>query len=72
MPRLPGHREGIRRHQRYGQLALELGRTLAPEYVLSVETVRTIKGEDVEVEIKRPVIACFVCDDRGCEFCPKV
>lgn len=30
----PGHREGVRRHQRYGQQALDLGRTLDPKYRL--------------------------------------
>lgn len=34
MARLPGHREGIRRYQRYGQQTLDLGRTLAPHLTL--------------------------------------
>ena len=41
--REPGRQQGVRRYQRYGQLALDCGRTLDPAYVLS------IKGEPVEV-----------------------
>ena len=41
--RKPGHREGVRRHQRYGQKTLELGvRTLDPSYQLRID------GEVVE------------------------
>jgi hypothetical protein len=28
--RKPGHREGVRRYQRYGQLTLAVGKTLKP------------------------------------------
>ena len=52
--RLPGHREGIRRHQRYGQLTLAVAPTLDPKFSLG----------------RKP--KCVVCDDKGCEFCPKV
>jgi hypothetical protein len=30
--RKPGHREGIRRHQRYGQLTLTVGQTLRTKW----------------------------------------
>lgn len=99
--RLPGHREGVRRHQRYGQQALDLGHTLAPEFTLlsrqcqicgstatewaedgtqlgctdcgyeTREYALTITDEVVEFEVISS-IGCVVCDDRGCEHCPRV
>lgn len=34
MPRRPGRRQGVRRYQRYGQTALDLGRTLDVKFTL--------------------------------------
>lgn len=37
MPSKPGRQQGVRRHQRWGQTALDLGRTLDPKFSIPIE-----------------------------------
>lgn len=71
--RKPGHREGVRRYKRYGQLGLPLGKTLdlATDAMLDQlqEQIDRTTGEPGRVRVVRP---CAVCAGEGCEFCPKV
>lgn len=64
---LPGRRSGIRRYQRYGQTALDLGRTLDPKFsLLSPEK----PDEEVRV-IEYPHVIAFLEDpDHAVEAGP--
>lgn len=94
MTRLPGHREGIRRHQRYGQQTLDVGKTLVlfckgcdsplneagyctnPNWCTFKDRQQrgALPGRMslAELRLIRSRRKCVVCDDKGCEFCPKV
>jgi len=78
--RKPGHREGVRRYQRYGQLTLAVGKTLDAELEKFIdENAQTSFGVSPEKllhEMRKkpsaPQTPCAVCNGRSCEFCPKV
>lgn len=65
--RLPGHREGIRRHQRYGQQTLDLGRTLAPHLTL-VRPCQFCGSTDCEWAEGDTQLACTDCGFETREF----
>ena len=60
--RKPGHPQGVRRHQRYGQQTLNVGATLDSRYVLSVgsEMVEVLTDEG-------PVLI----QDGPCRYSPR-
>lgn len=55
--RKPGHRQGVRRYQRYGQTTLNVGRTLAPEFLIG-PCVMTPEGAMPDHEA---ISACELC-----------
>lgn len=67
--RQPGHREGVRRHQRYGQTAFDVGRTLGERYSLGRDLDDFTEGVDF-------IGTCQSCgsylDVRQHETCPRV
>jgi hypothetical protein len=80
MPRF-GHREGVRRNQRYGQTTLDVGPTLDNVIQLPARPGFAVFGFRNRREVERYVAdagigerpSCVVCDGTmNCEFCPKV
>lgn len=54
--RKPGHREGVRRYQRYGQTTLDVGRTLDPQFSLD---------EEDDAEERAMILATVTCQSCG-------